>query len=663
MGCFLSKSNAQADSLNDIKDNTAPLPEQSVVTYAAECGPYSDKNGSRDAPAASEIAQSYGFKRYEYQKLAKATRFFSNVHRIGEGGFGIVYKASLDDDDVAIKKLKIVKLENKLEEIEYLSVVRHPNIVKMIGYCSEGEDKLLVLEFVPNKSLRHHLHDEDKLLEWSKRIKIAINSARGLLYLHEEYFSLANFLPDTGNINHISSILRGTNIYADPEYGDKQRVSEKSDVYSFGVVLLELITGRELSDKQGNTIVNWARSQIGQALDNDDYTVLVDSKLEDMYNKEEMIRMIYCAAASVYKPSYSRPTMKQIIGVLEGTISHEKIIDWKDIKTIQGRPTTSLESLLGIERAQNFSPRMFSFEELAIATRFFSNNRMLGDGDYGRVYKGELDGMAVAIKKLSLWVGAQMGGEQMVNRINHDYQYLNKLIGYCNEESDKFLVYEFVPNKTLRFHLHGHKKTIDWSRRKKIAIGCAKGLAYLHEFCTPTIILGNFTSGIILLDNNFEPKISDFELAQELPNFVTHISTEAKIYRGYGAPEFLKDGKINEKVDVFSFGVVLLELITGKPSVIREGNFSMNLIAWVAPQLTQAFNTHNYNSIIDVELQNNCEIIEMIQMIHCAAACVYKPAKTRPKLSQIVEVLQGNMKSESIWIYSDNTYLKDGPQY
>ncbi|KAG8647496.1 hypothetical protein MANES_09G081596v8 [Manihot esculenta] len=186
MGCFLSKSNAQADSFNDIKDNTAPLPEQSVVTYAAECGPYSDKNGSRDAPAASEIAQSYGFKRYEYQKLAKATRFFSNVHRIGEGGFGIVYKASLDDDDVAIKKLKIVKLENKLEEIEYLSVVRHPNIVKMIGYCSEGEDKLLVLEFVPNKSLRHHLHDEDKLLEWSKRIKIAINSARGLLYLHEE---------------------------------------------------------------------------------------------------------------------------------------------------------------------------------------------------------------------------------------------------------------------------------------------------------------------------------------------------------------------------------------------------------------------------------------------------------------------------------------------
>ncbi|XP_021622785.1 probable receptor-like protein kinase At5g59700 isoform X4 [Manihot esculenta] len=702
MGCFLSKSNAQADRLNDIKDNTAPLPQQSLVTDPAEYRPYSDKNGSRDAPAtsenapryapaASEIAQSYGFKRYEYKKLAIATNYFSNKCSIGEGGFGIVYKAFLDDDDVAIKKLKIIKLENKLEEIEYLSVVRHPNIVKMIGYCSEGDDRLLVLEFVPNKSLRHHLHDEDKFLEWPKRIKIAINSARGLLYLHEECkpkiihrdikadnillndnfepkiadFSLANFLPDTGNINHISSILRGTNIYADPEYGDKQRVSEKSDVYSFGVVLLELITGRELSDEQGNTIVNWARSQIGQALDNDDYTDLVDSKLEDMYNKKEMIRMIYCAAASVYKPSYSRPTMKQIIGVLEGTISHEKIIDRKDIETIQGRPTTSLESLLGIERAQIFSPRMFSFEELAIATQFFSNNCMLRDDNYARVYRGELDGMAVAINKLYLWEGEQMEVEQMVNPINHNYQYLNKLIGYCDEEYDKFIVYEFVPNKSLRFHLHdaGHKKTIDWSRRKKIAIGCAKGLAYLHEFCTPMVIHGNITSHNILLDNNFEPKISGFELGQVLSNFVARISTKAMENRGYLAPEFLKDGKISEKVDVFSFGVVLLELITGKPSVIREGNFSMNLVAWVAPQLAEAFNTHNYNSIIDVKLQNNCEIIEMIQMIHCAAACVYKPAKTRPKLSQIVEVLQGNMKSESIWIHSDNTYLKDGPQY
>ncbi|KAG8647490.1 hypothetical protein MANES_09G081700v8 [Manihot esculenta] len=544
MGCFLSKSNAQADRLNDIK---APLPQQSLVTDPAEYRPYSDKNGSRDAPAtsenapryapaASEIAQSYGFKRYEYKKLAIATNYFSNKCSIGEGGFGIVYKAFLDDDDVAIKKLKIIKLENKLEEIEYLSVVRHPNIVKMIGYCSEGDDRLLVLEFVPNKSLRHHLHDEDKFLEWPKRIKIAINSARGLLYLHEECkpkiihrdikadnillndnfepkiadFSLANFLPDTGNINHISSILRGTNIYADPEYGDKQRVSEKSDVYSFGVVLLELITGRELSDEQGNTIVNW------------------------------------------------------IIGVLEGTISHEKIIDRKDIETIQGRPTTSLESLLGIERAQIFSPRMFSFEELAIATQFFSNNCMLRDDNYARVYRGELDGMAVAINKLYLWEGEQMEVEQMVNPINHNYQYLNKLIGYCDEEYDKFIVYEFVPNKSLRFHLHdaGHKKTIDWSRRKKIAIGCAKGLAYLHEFCTPMVIHGNITSHNILLDNNFEPKISGFELGQVLSNFVARISTKAMENRG---PEILKDGKISEKADVFSLGMVLHELISGKP--------------------------------------------------------------------------------------------------
>ncbi|KAF2301251.1 hypothetical protein GH714_021497 [Hevea brasiliensis] len=136
-----------------------------------------------------------------------------------------------------------------------------------------------------------------------------------------------------------------------PEYGDIQIVSEKSDVYSFGVVLLELITGRKPLDNRGDTIINWGKDRIGQALENNEYTDLVDSRLQE-YNVEEMIRMICCAAASVYKPSRSRPIMKQIIRVLEGTIPHVKIMNWKDIETLQARPTTNLESVLSVERIQ-----------------------------------------------------------------------------------------------------------------------------------------------------------------------------------------------------------------------------------------------------------------------------------------------------------------------
>ncbi|KAF2301254.1 hypothetical protein GH714_021592 [Hevea brasiliensis] len=265
-----------------------------------------------------------------------------------------------------------------------------------------------------------------------------------------------------------------------PEYGDIQRVSEKSD----------------------------AKDRIGQALENNEYTDLVDSRLQE-YNEEEMIRMICCAAASVYKPSRSRPIMKQIIRVLEGTIPHVKIMNWKDIETLQGRPTTNLESVLSVERIQI---------------------------------------------------------------------------------------------TTLR--------------------------------------------------------ISDFGLAKQFSNSVTHMSTVVKGTFGYLCPEYFRTQQISDKTDVYSFGVVLLELITGKRPNSREGNFPV-LTSWVAVQLKEALDTDNYSNIVDVKLKNNYSKIEMIRMIYCAAACIYKPAKYRPKMSQIVEVLQGNLASESIWLSSDNTFLKD----
>ncbi|KAF2301247.1 hypothetical protein GH714_021388 [Hevea brasiliensis] len=128
--------------------------------------------------------------------------------------------------------------------------------------------------------------------------------------------------------------------------------------------------------------------------------------------------------------------------------------------------------------------------------------------------------------------------------------------------------------------------------------------------------------------------------------------------RDYLCPEYFRTQQISDKTDVYSFGVVLLELITGKRPISREGNFQA-LTSWVAVQLKEALDTDNYDNIVDVKLKNNYRKIEMIRMIHCAAACVYKPAKYRPKMSQIAEVLQGNLALESIWLSIDNTFLKD----
>ncbi|XP_058005702.1 probable LRR receptor-like serine/threonine-protein kinase At1g51820 isoform X3 [Hevea brasiliensis] len=679
-------------SLSSYEENQIHAPAQSLVIDPIESSSSSDEEENQSHAPASENAEIHKMKEYGFKELAEATDYFSNNCLLGEGGFGQVFKAILDGEVVAIKKLKKIKLEDKLEEGEYLSCVKHPNIVKMIGHCTQGADRLLVLEFVPNNTLTDHLHEKNKILEWPTRMKIAINSAKGLLYLHQGRpkiihrdikadnilldddfepkvadFSLANFLPNTGNVNHITSILRGTNVYADPEYGDIQRVSEKSDVYSFGVVLLELITGRKSLDKQGDTIINWAKDRIGQALDNNEYANLIDSRLQE-YNEEEMIRMICCAAASVYKPSHFRPIMKQIIKVLEGTMPHVKIMNWKDIETLQGRATTDLESVLGVERIQITPQKIFAYKELAMATGGFSNVNLLGEGGFGQVYKGTLsNGEVVAIKKLSL--SSKQGEIEFLmevgtlNRAHH--QHLVKLIGYCVDRANRLLIYEFVPNNSLGNNLHGQDKVIiNWPTRMKIAIGSAKGLAYLHEICNPKIIHRGINASNILLDHNFEPKISDFGIAKEFSNSsVTHMSTVVKGTFGYICPDYYLTQRLSDKTDVYSFGVVLLELITGKTPILREGNVaSAGLTSWVRAQLKEVLDTDNYNNIVDVKLKNNYKKIEMIRMIHCAAACVYKPVKYRPKMSQIVEVLQGKLASESIWLSSDNTFLKDNYQ-
>ncbi|XP_058007358.1 proline-rich receptor-like protein kinase PERK3 [Hevea brasiliensis] len=236
----------------------------------------------------SSSREGFGLRQYSYDELAEATDKFSNRKLLGEGGFSLVYEGTIDGVKVAIKKLKIrpdersQSEEESEEEIKVISRVSHKNLVKLFGYCIEGDDILLILEYVPKKSLKHHLHGETTL-EWTKRMKIAMGTAKGLEYLHENCtpkiihrdvkadniliddkyepkiadFGLALLFPETGSLTHITRSNKGTQVYADPEYYP-QKVSEKSDVYSYGVVLLELISGRK-TILEGTDIVAWVR--------------------------------------------------------------------------------------------------------------------------------------------------------------------------------------------------------------------------------------------------------------------------------------------------------------------------------------------------------------------------------------------------------------------
>lgn len=294
-----------------------------------------------------------------------------------------------------------------------------------------------------------------------------------------------------------------------------------------------------------------------------------------------------------------------------------------------------------------FSKSTFTYEELAMATDGFSDANLLGQGGFGFVHRGVLpNGKEVAVKQLK--VGSGQGEREfqaeieIISRVHH--KHLVSLVGYCITGAQRLLVYEFVPNNTLEFHLHGKgRPTMDWPTRLKIALGSAKGLAYLHEDCHPKIIHRDIKASNILLDFKFEAMVSDFGLAKFSSDANTHVSTRVMGTFGYLAPEYASSGKLTEKSDVFSYGIMLLELITGRRPVDTTHSFMEDsLVDWARPLLTRALEEQNFDALVDPRLQNVYDPSEMTCMVACAAACVRHSARRRPRMSQIVRALEGD---------------------
>ncbi|KAL5228068.1 hypothetical protein ABZP36_016333 [Zizania latifolia] len=294
----------------------------------------------------------------------------------------------------------------------------------------------------------------------------------------------------------------------------------------------------------------------------------------------------------------------------------------------------------------------FGYDELAAAADGFSDSNLLGQGGFGEVYKGTVRGQEVAIKRLRSGSGQgerEFRAEvEIINRVHH--KNLVSLVGYCIYGEHRLLVYEYVPNKTLEFHLHGSgRPALDWARRWKIAVGSAKGLAYLHEDCHPTIIHRDIKAANILLDYTFEPKVADFGLAKSQAAEQTAVSTRVMGTFGYLAPEYAATGKVSDRSDVFSFGVMILELITGKkPIMMSLAEQPDTLVSWAKPLLARAVEEEIYEELIDPMLASNYDSHDMKRLIACAAAAVRHTARSRPRMSQIVRYLEGELAAEDL---------------
>ncbi|KAJ3677482.1 hypothetical protein LUZ60_003206 [Juncus effusus] len=298
---------------------------------------------------------------------------------------------------------------------------------------------------------------------------------------------------------------------------------------------------------------------------------------------------------------------------------------------------------------------VFTLKEMDEATKGFSDKNLIGIGGFGRVYKGILkDGEVVAIKKMNLPTFKQADGERefrvevdILSRIDHPN--LVTLIGYCADGKDRFLVYEYMPRGNLLELLSGELK-IDWHVRLKIAIGTAKGLAYLHSASAigAPIVHRDFKSSNILLNQDFDPKISDFGLAKLMPKGADLFSTTRVLGTfGYFDPEYALTGKVTLQSDVYAFGVVLLELLTGRKAIdLSQGPADQNLIFKVHQILTDR---KRLRKIVDPEISKGSYTIESIEMFaQLASRCVSMESNRRPTMEECVKELQlatySNMK-------------------
>ncbi|CAL5088897.1 unnamed protein product [Urochloa decumbens] len=291
----------------------------------------------------------------------------------------------------------------------------------------------------------------------------------------------------------------------------------------------------------------------------------------------------------------------------------------------------------------------FSLRELQVATDNFSNKNILGRGGFGEVYKGRLaDGSLVAIKRQKK--EKTPGGREHQFQAEVDilstvvHRNLLRLRGFCMTPTERLLVYPYMANGSIASRLRerpGSEPPLDWQTRRRIALGSARGLSYLHDYCIPKIIHRDVKAANILLDEDFEAVVGDFGLAKLMDYKHTCVTDAVSGTFGHVAPEYLSTGKFSEKTDVFGYGIMLLELVSGQrvfdlTHLACDDND--NLLNWVKGLLKEK----KLENLVDDDLKHNYDDVEVESLIQIALLCTQRDPTGRPKMSEVLTMLEGD---------------------
>ncbi|PWA79805.1 protein kinase-like domain, Phloem protein 2-like protein [Artemisia annua] len=535
--------------------------------------------------------------------IKEATKNFDDTYCIGSGGFGKVYKADLEYLDssnsslkdgvdkcdlprkrstVAIKRIKNQEGEQGfIAEIETLITCKHENVISLLGFCyDEGNGAMiLVYEYASKGSLESYLGSSDKLtnLNWMQRLNICLDIANGLNYIHNNTdhgkqkmihrdiksdnillgdnweakiadFGLSKFHPADQTI--YASTIAGTYVYLDPEYEKDGKLNKKSDIYSFGVVLLEILTGRLAYDsvytkENEKGIAPIARDHFGKGT----VMKIVDHKIKEETdehvfslskgpNKESLDIFLKIAFRCVEETQVQRPTIDVVINELKKALDSQE--NHKDNLKL-------------------------SLKDIKLATKGFSQVNILGHGDYGNVYKGATHSthgnkfiVAKRLGKKSGQGDAKVLTELIAAKfmaeldILMEYKHLNVigLVGYCDEEDEKIIVYEYASKGSLDKCLSDDSLT--WVMRLKICIDIAIGLEFLHgTVSSPDMVIHrDISSNNILLFDDWKAKITGFGLSLVCPanqNIADYVTDNVTGTIGYRDPLYSKTGFLTKE--------------------------------------------------------------------------------------------------------------------
>ncbi|KAL7612135.1 hypothetical protein Lser_V15G06161 [Lactuca serriola] len=699
-------------------------------------------------------SQEHLCRRFPLTEMKLATNNFGEDMVIGKGGFGKVYKGVIDygATRVAIKRMDYSRSKQGATEfwteIKLLSKFRHSNLVSLVGYCDEFNEMIIVYEYVSGGNLGERLHKvsektTNSRLSWVERVKICVGAARGLDYLHTGTNSnhriihrdvkSSNILLDDNMeakvsdlglsklgplgqpFTHVSTDVKGSFGYFDPNYFMTRRLTRKSDVYSFGVVLLEVLCGRPAIDPTlGDNelgLVGWAMGFIKEGY----LSHIIDPGLKGQVIPDCLKAFVGITEKCLQTRPKERPTMTEVVVELEavlvmqekansfvlescsgyeneergnlymksGKITFSRMFrSMFPVKTsatpveqpekkkgqnicllpctlankdqLQSKTTNSFHEVNFKGEGINSRLKVFTVAELKIATRNFSHDMIAGEGAFGKVFKGWVEhetftpskvasGMAVAVKKLN--TDGYQGFEEwqaevkILGKLTHPN--LVHLIGYCCEDKDLFLIYEFLNKGSLENYIlkKGSGLELPWLMRLKIMIGIARGLSFLHS-TENQIIFRDLKSSNILLDQDFNAKICDFGLALHGPtNGDTHIMTEVMGTHGYVAPEYVATGYLNGKNDVYAFGVVLLETLTGLRAIDKtRPNKEQNLVEWIRPML---HSKRKVKKIVDPSLGHDYPLKGVYECATLVLKCTQAESIQRPSIEQVLQSLEG----------------------